>query len=97
MKRCGQWSADWLPQAPRQAGVTFDGKEPTNRQNPPCSASPATDGEGGVAFFGTPGLYCYDMARKGLWHRSFGRKPTPFARTKSVTLPRQRRCTSCAR
>jgi outer membrane protein assembly factor BamB len=55
-----------------QAGVTFEGKEPTNRQNPYCSASPATDGKRVVAFFGTPGLYCYDMAGKELWHRSFG-------------------------
>jgi outer membrane protein assembly factor BamB len=55
-----------------QAGVTFEGKEPTNRSNPYCSASPATDGERVVAFFGTPGLYCYDMAGKELWHRSFG-------------------------
>jgi outer membrane protein assembly factor BamB len=37
-----------------QAGVTFEGKEPTNHQNPYCSASPATDGEQVVAFFGTP-------------------------------------------
>jgi outer membrane protein assembly factor BamB len=55
-----------------QAGVTFEGKEPTNRQNPYCSASPATDGERVVAFFGTPGLYCYDFTGKELWHRSLG-------------------------
>jgi outer membrane protein assembly factor BamB len=55
-----------------QAGVTFEGKEPTNRQNPYCSASPATDGERVVALFGTPGLYCYDLAGKELWHRSLG-------------------------
>lgn len=55
-----------------QAGVTFDGKEPTNKGNPYCSASPATDGNRVVAFFGNPGLYCYDMAGKELWHRSFG-------------------------
>ncbi|MBV8264927.1 MAG: PQQ-binding-like beta-propeller repeat protein [Planctomycetaceae bacterium] len=55
-----------------QAGVTVEGKEPTNRQNPYCSASPATDGERVVAFFGTPGLYCYDRAGKELWHRSLG-------------------------
>jgi outer membrane protein assembly factor BamB len=55
-----------------QAGVTFEGKEPTNQQNPYCSASPATDGERVVAFFGTPGLYCYDFAGKELWHRSLG-------------------------
>jgi outer membrane protein assembly factor BamB len=55
-----------------QAGVTFEGKEPTNQQNPYCSASPATDGERVVAFFGTPGLYCYDLAGRELWHRSLG-------------------------
>lgn len=55
-----------------QAGVTFEGKEPTNRQNPYCSASPATDGERVVAFFGTPGLYCYDFTGKELWHRALG-------------------------
>jgi outer membrane protein assembly factor BamB len=54
------------------AGVTFDGKEPTNRLNPYCSASPATDGERVVAFFGTPGLRCYDFSGKQLWHRSLG-------------------------
>lgn len=55
-----------------QAGVTFEGKEPTNRQNPYCSASPATDGERVVACFGTPGVYCYDFTGKELWHRSLG-------------------------
>jgi hypothetical protein len=55
-----------------QAGVTFEGKEPTNQQNPYCSASPATDGERVVALFGTPGLYCYDLTGKELWHRAFG-------------------------
>src|SRR5260221_7462233 len=55
-----------------QAGVTFEGKEPTNHQNPYCSASPATDGQRVVAFFGTPGLYCYDFTGKEFWHRSLG-------------------------
>jgi outer membrane protein assembly factor BamB len=55
-----------------RAGVTFDGKEPTNQLNPFCSASAATDGERVVAFFGTPGVYCYDFAGKELWHRTFG-------------------------
>src|SRR5262245_23642088 len=45
-----------------RAGVTFEGKEPTNQLNPYCSASAATDGERVVAFFGTPGVYCYDFA-----------------------------------
>jgi len=55
-----------------QSGVTFDGKEPTNAQNPHCSSTPATDGERIVTFFGAAGLYCYDVYGKELWHRDFG-------------------------
>jgi len=55
-----------------RAGINFGSREPTNRSNPYCSASPATDGQRVLAFFGTPGLYCYDMAGKELWHRSLG-------------------------
>lgn len=55
-----------------RAGVKFDAKEPTNKQNPYCAASPSTDGERVVAFFGTPGLYCYDSAGKEMWHKELG-------------------------
>ncbi len=55
-----------------RGGTSSEGREPTNRQNPYCSASPATDGERVVAFFGDPGLYCYDFTGKELWHRSLG-------------------------
>jgi outer membrane protein assembly factor BamB len=37
-----------------------------------ASPSCATDGKCVVAFFGTPGLFCYDMDGKQLWHKSFG-------------------------
>ncbi len=37
-----------------------------------ASNSPATDGQRVYAFFGSRGLYCYDMAGKLLWTKDFG-------------------------
>jgi outer membrane protein assembly factor BamB len=56
-----------------QAGVTHAGREPTNGQNPYCSASAVTDGERVIAYFGSAGLYCYDAATgRELWRRDVG-------------------------
>jgi outer membrane protein assembly factor BamB len=57
-----------------QTGVDADEREPTNGQNPYCSASPATDGHKVVAYFGSPGLFCFDAATgKELWRRELGK------------------------
>ena len=55
------------------SGVAATQREPTNGQNPYCSGSPATDGRKVVAYFGSPGLFCYD-AHTGneLWRRELG-------------------------
>lgn len=37
-----------------------------------ASSTMATDGKHVVAFFGSEGLYCYDMAGKLLWKKTFG-------------------------
>lgn len=37
-----------------------------------ANSSPVTDGKHVVAFFGSEGLYCYDMDGKLLWSKSFG-------------------------
>ena len=37
-----------------------------------AASSPATDGKHVVAFFGSEGLYCYDVDGKELWSKSFG-------------------------
>lgn len=37
-----------------------------------ANSTPATDGEHVVAFFGSEGLYCYDMKGKLLWKKDFG-------------------------
>jgi outer membrane protein assembly factor BamB len=56
-----------------QSGVTYPEHEPTNGENPYCSSSPATDGMHVVAYFGSPGLFCYDMNGNELWHRETGK------------------------
>ena len=38
-----------------------------------ASSTPSTDGEVVVAFFGSQGLYGYDLSGKPLWQRDFGR------------------------
>jgi outer membrane protein assembly factor BamB len=56
-----------------QSGITSTSREPTNGQNPYCSASPVTDGRRVIAYFGSPGLFCYD-AKSGAerWHQPLG-------------------------
>jgi outer membrane protein assembly factor BamB len=55
-----------------QSGIAVKEREPTNSQNPYCSASPVTDGERVIASFGSAGLYCYDTDGKEQWHRELG-------------------------
>jgi outer membrane protein assembly factor BamB len=44
--------------------------------NTHASASCVTDGERIYAFFGTPGIFCYDFEGKQLWKRDFGKMDT---------------------
>jgi outer membrane protein assembly factor BamB len=47
-------------------------RERTYPWNGYASASCVTDGQAVYAFFGTPGLFCYDMDGKLLWKHDFG-------------------------
>jgi outer membrane protein assembly factor BamB len=47
-------------------------EETTHRQNPPCSASPVTDGTAVYAHFASAGVVAYDLDGKKLWHRDLG-------------------------
>jgi outer membrane protein assembly factor BamB len=47
-------------------------QEKSHEWNGYASSSCASDGKCVVAFFGTPGVFCYDMDGKELWHESFG-------------------------
>ena len=69
-----------------QAGVVYGENEPSQENNPYCSATPVTDGERVVASFGSAGLYCYDMDGKELWRRDFGRMNHVFGNASSPVL-----------
>jgi outer membrane protein assembly factor BamB len=56
-----------------EKSVTYAEKEPTHQDNHYCSASPATDGEVVVAWFGSAGMGCWDMDGKQLWFRDLGK------------------------
>ena len=55
-----------------KSGITSKGNQDTHETNPYCSASPATDGTRVIAWYGSDGLYCYDLQGKELWHRDLG-------------------------
>src|ERR1051326_3375356 len=44
-----------------QSGATWTEKEPSSDQNPPCTPAPVTDGKRVIAWFGSAGVYCYDL------------------------------------
>jgi outer membrane protein assembly factor BamB len=69
-----------------QAGVVYGENEPTEENNPYCSATPATDGQRVVASFGSAGLYCYDFDGKELWHRDLGKMNHIFGNASSPVL-----------
>jgi outer membrane protein assembly factor BamB len=52
--------------------IEYAAEETTHNTNPFCSASPTSDGQRVVAYYGSPGMYCYDLAGKILWHKDLG-------------------------
>jgi outer membrane protein assembly factor BamB len=57
-----------------QQGVAYTEPEATHETNPYCSASPVTDGERVIAWFGSAGVAAYDFAGKKLWQRDLGKQ-----------------------
>ena len=57
-----------------QQGTVWNEPDPTHGTNPQCSASPVTDGEQVIAWFGSAGLVCYDLQGNLLWKRDLGRQ-----------------------
>ena len=57
-----------------QQGVSWAAEEESHDTNPYCSASPVTDGERVIAWFGSAGAICYDFEGKELWRRDLGRQ-----------------------
>lgn len=54
-------------------GVRYDQPEASHKTNPYCSASPVTDGERVIAWFGSAGLVCWDMEGEEIWRRELGK------------------------
>lgn len=50
--------------------VSFDKKLPTHGTNPYCAPTPTSDGKHVVVWYGTAGLFCYDLDGKELWKRN---------------------------
>src|SRR5947208_1235343 len=55
-----------------QQVVPCDVEETTHPQNPPCSASPVTDGKVVYANFASGGVLACTLDGKRLWHRDLG-------------------------
>jgi outer membrane protein assembly factor BamB len=69
-----------------QAGTVWFEKEAGAASNPPCSPSPVTDGERVIAWFGSAGVYCYDLAGHDLWRRDLGRQSHVWGYASSPVL-----------
>jgi outer membrane protein assembly factor BamB len=70
-----------------QAGPVYDLPEETMREsNPYCSASPVTDGERVIAFFGSAGVFCFDFEGRELWRTELGKIAHPFGTASSPCL-----------
>ena len=54
-------------------GVNYSEAEATHKTNPYCSASPVTDGERVIAWFGSAGLVCWDLDGNEVWKRNLGK------------------------
>ena len=57
-----------------QRGVQYAASEESHKTNPYCSASPTTDGERVIAWFGSAGLVCWDLDGEELWRRDLGKQ-----------------------
>jgi outer membrane protein assembly factor BamB len=69
-----------------QAGTTWTEKDGGGSANPPCAASPVTDGKRVIVWFGSAGLYCYDLKGRELWRRDLGRQTHAWGYASSPML-----------
>lgn len=53
--------------------IDYTEKEPTHNTNPFCAASPVSDGQRVIAWYGSAGLFCYDLAGTVLWQKDLGK------------------------
>lgn len=53
--------------------VTYNEPEATHGTNPQASASPVSDGERVIVWYGSAGLFCYDLDGKEQWKKDLGK------------------------
>jgi outer membrane protein assembly factor BamB len=66
--------------------IEHDDPELTSAMTGHAAATPVTDGEHVVAFFGNAGAVCYDFAGRELWRRDLGRFVTELGLASSPRL-----------
>jgi outer membrane protein assembly factor BamB len=71
-----------------QTGTDWSQKEDTHETNPYCAASPVTDGEQVIAWFGSAGLFSYNFEGKELWRRDLGKQTHQWGYAASPVLHR---------
>jgi outer membrane protein assembly factor BamB len=69
-----------------QSGVTYAEKERTHEDNPYAAATPVTDGERVMAWFGSAGVFCYDLNGEELWKRDLGKQDHEWGYGSSPTI-----------
>lgn len=71
-----------------QEGPTWTEQDAGGDANPPCSPSAVTDGKRVIAWFGSAGLFCWDMNGRELWRRDLGRQTHGWGYASSPILYR---------
>lgn len=56
-----------------ESGATYKEPEPSHDTNPQASSSPVTDGQRVIAWFGSAGVFCFDMNGNEIWRRDLGK------------------------
>jgi outer membrane protein assembly factor BamB len=63
----------------QRTAITDTPHEGTHRDGTWASNSPVTDGEHLIAFFGSRGIFCFDLNGKELWSKDLGNQQTRLA------------------
>ncbi|MBI5388144.1 MAG: PQQ-binding-like beta-propeller repeat protein [Verrucomicrobia bacterium] len=71
-----------------RAGTIWTEKDSGGSANPPCTPSPVTDGERVIAWFGSAGVFCFDIHGRELWRRDLGRQKHGWGYASSPVLHR---------
>jgi outer membrane protein assembly factor BamB len=69
-----------------QSGTEWTEKESGGGANPPCTPSPVCDGQRVIAWFGSAGVFCFDLSGRELWRRDLGKQAHGWGYASSPVL-----------